>query len=678
MHCVICNIDQKTSEMPNDLIHETSPYLLQHANNPVHWKAWNKTTLQLAVDQNKPLLISIGYAACHWCHVMEHECFEDEDVAHVMNENFICIKVDREERPDVDQVYMDAAYLVNGSGGWPLNSLALPDGKPFFAATYFPKENWMRLLNYFSGLYKNEPNTLIEQAASLSKGIAQMEYPHFNDEEIEFSKNNIDQIVEVILSKCDSQFGGLKGNMKFPMPSVWEFLLAANHYSPNEKAIQQVNTTLRNMAQGGIFDQVGGGFSRYATDAEWHAPHFEKMLYDNGQLVSLYCHANQNLKNNLNAEVVVRTLRFLESELTGSDGYFYASLDADSEGEEGKYYVWSSAQIEEILEKGADFYKSYTGITHEGNWEHNKNIPDLNLSKKQIDWNDNAWREKMNTLNKRLLGQRILRIAPALDDKVLTSWNSMMSIGCVNAYKAFGDESYLLSAKNNIDFLLRNLCDTDNSLFRNFKNNKASIHAFLDDYAFLISALIEYYQVSFEELYLLKALELTEYVNRNFYHEQSGMYFYTDANYDELIIRKTEITDNVIPASNSEMAKNLLLLSIFFQKDDYKKRAQQMVKNVWKQMIKSPEYFSNWAQVQLLLTYGINEIIILGNNWKEKLEEFHKGFFPGNIYAGGDHDVSLPLLADKTITTETVIYVCKDRVCQFPVSTVKEAMAFIK
>ncbi|MBS1735064.1 MAG: thioredoxin domain-containing protein [Bacteroidetes bacterium] len=664
--------------MPNDLIHETSPYLLQHANNPVHWKAWNKKSLQLAVEQNKPILISIGYAACHWCHVMEHECFEDVEVARIMNEHFICIKVDREERPDVDQVYMDAAYLINGNGGWPLNALALPDGRPFFAATYFPKENWIRLLNYFSGLYINEPDKLIDQGASLSKGIAQMEFSEWNNETVQFSKKNIEQLVEVLLRKCDPKFGGLKGNMKFPMPAVWDFLLAANYFNRDKNAVMQLNTSLSQMAQGGIFDQIGGGFSRYATDAKWHVPHFEKMLYDNGQMVSLYSHAAQYSKSNLNNWIVKNALEFIERELIGKDGCFFSSLDADSEGEEGKYYVWSYSQIEEVLKKDTGFYASMAGISHEGNWEHNKNIPDLNLSTEAIVWSDSAWINKIDLINKKLLTQRNARIPPGLDDKVLTSWNAIMCIGYINAYKSFGVTEYLSVAKRNIDFLLNNICTKSNSLFRNYKNAKATIHGFLDDYAFLISALIDYYQVSFEKKYLIKAYELMEYTDANFFDENSGMYFYTDTNYDELIVRKSEITDNVIPASNSVMAKNLLLISIFFQKDEYKRRAEQMVKNVWNQMIKSPEYFSNWAQVQLLLTFGINEIIILGDNWQQKLLEFNAGFFPANIYAGGEADVGLPLLADKKITSETLIYVCRNRVCQYPVNSFEAAKALLQ
>jgi uncharacterized protein YyaL (SSP411 family) len=312
--------------MPNELINETSPYLLQHANNPVDWYAWNPETLQRAKDENKMLLISIGYAACHWCHVMEHQSFEDEQVASVMNENFICVKVDREERPDVDQVYMNAAYLINGNGGWPLNALAMPDGKPFFAGTYFPKENWVRLLEYFAGMYKNERTKLEEQAENISKGIREIEHIPINSLDVLFSEKDLDEMFLSFENRIDWERGGTKGSMKFPMPSIWEYLLEYHYFSGNTKALKGVETTLDNMAKGGIYDQIGGGFSRYATDSKWHAPHFEKMLYDNGQLVNLYSNAFQLTKNPLYKKVVYETLDFVQRELTSPEGGFYRSL----------------------------------------------------------------------------------------------------------------------------------------------------------------------------------------------------------------------------------------------------------------------------------------------------------------------------------------------------------------
>ena len=670
--------------MPNSLINETSPYLLQHANNPVNWFAWNEKTLAKAGEENKMLLISIGYAACHWCHVMEHESFENEEVAKVMNENFICIKVDREERPDVDQVYMNAAYLINGNGGWPLNALAMPDGKPFFAGTYFPKENWIKLLEYFAGIYKNEPDKLKEQAENLSKGIREIEHIPMNMNSVSFSKNDLDKMFFLFQKRIDFEYGGTKGGMKFAMPSIWEFLLQYHYFSKNNQALNAVYITLNYMANAGIYDQIGGGFSRYATDAKWHVPHFEKMLYDNAQLVSLYSHAFQVTQNPLYQKVVYETLRFINRELTSPEGGFYSSLDADSEGEEGKYYVWSEKEINEILKDDGAFYSDYYGITKDGNWEENKNIPDINLSKKDFAHNGALWAvneeitQKLISLNQKLFEEREKRIRPAMDDKILTSWNALMAKGLIDAYRTFGADDFLNSAKENIDFLLKNICTENNSLFRNYKNSKATIHAFLDDYAFFITALIEYYQVSFDEFYLQKACAITEYVVTHFFDSDSGMFLYTDVQYSNLIARKMEVTDNVIPSSNSEMAKNLFLLSQYFDNKEFEKKSVQLIKNVSEDVIKNLGYYSNWAQAMLLQVYPPIEIAIVGKDFHEKLMQVQRKFLPNTIYSGGEKGGTLSLLENKLIEGKTMIYVCKNKSCLLPVENVTDALNQIK
>jgi hypothetical protein len=662
--------------MPNSLINETSPYLLQHANNPVNWYAWNDDTLSKAKEENKMLLISIGYAACHWCHVMAHESFENEEVAKVMNENFICIKVDREERPDVDQVYMNAAYLINGNGGWPLNALAMPDGKPFFAGTYYPKENWIKLLEYFAAIYKTEPEKLEVQAENVSKGIRDIEHLPMNTNPVSFSENDLNKMFFLFQKRIDSEHGGTKGGMKFPMPSIWEFLLQYHYFSKNEEALNAVEITLNNMANGGIYDQVGGGFSRYATDVKWHVPHFEKMLYDNGQLVSLYSHAFQVTANPLYKRVVYETLEFVNRELTSPEGGFYSSLDADSEGEEGKYYVWGEKEIKEVLKEDAGFYLDYFGITEQGNWEKNKNIPDASFSKKNVAVNEQIT-QKLVSLNKKLFDEREKRIRPATDDKILTSWNSLMTKGLIDAYQAFGDESFLNSAKRNIDFLLKNMFAENNSLFRNYKNGKATIHGFLDDYAFFITALIEYYQVTFDESYLQKAKAITEYVNTHFFDKNSGMFLYTNDQYSSLIARKMEVTDNVIPSSNSQMAKNLYFLSQYFDNKVYEEISMQLIKNVSDDLTKNLDYYSNWAQAMLLQVYQAIEIAIVGKDWKEKLVQFQKNYLPNIIYSGGEIEGTLPLLENKMTEGRTMIYVCKNKSCNLPVENVAHAMTQI-
>ena len=666
----------------NALINETSPYLLQHAHNPVNWYPWGTEALNKAKKENKMLLISVGYAACHWCHVMEHESYEDTVVANIMNANFVCIKVDREERPDVDQVYMNAAYLVNGNGGWPLNALAMPDGKPFFAGTYFPKDKWIQLLEYFAGLYKNEKQKLEEQADHVSKGIRDIENIPMNTAKVSFNSKTIDEMFTTFSQRIDVEKGGTKGSMKFPMPSIWEFLLQYNYMSGNKEALKAVETTLEHIAYGGIYDQVGGGFSRYATDSNWHAPHFEKMLYDNAQLVSLYSHAFQLTKNPLYKQIVYETIAFVQRELTSPEGGFYSSLDADSEGEEGKFYVWNENEIKEILGAGAQIFSDYFGISSKGNWEHNKNIPDINEGNKNTAKKYNLTNEqlhqKINELKIKLLQAREKRVRPHTDDKILTSWNALMSKGLIDAYKAFGEESFLELAQHNIDFLLKNISTEENGLYRNYKNSKATIPAFLDDYAFIISAIIDFYQVSFQENYLQRANDFMQYAEQHFFDKTSGMFFYTDDRHSDLIARKMEVSDNVIPSSNSEMAKNLLLLGLYFENNNYEEQSVQLVKNVMDDIKKNLGYYSNWASVMALQIKPPYEVAIAGKNWKEKLSEFHKHYLPNTIYMGGNNAGSLTLLQGKMVGGKTMIYVCENKTCQQPVEDVGAALQQIK
>lgn len=666
----------------NALIHETSPYLLQHAHNPVDWYPWGKEALDKAKKENKMLLISIGYAACHWCHVMEHESYEDTTVANIMNANFVCIKVDREERPDVDQVYMNAAYLINGSGGWPLNALAMPDCKPFFAGTYFPKQNWIQLLEYFSKLYKTDRAKLDVQADNVSKGIRDIENVPMNNSAVSFNMKTLDDMFSTFQDRIDMMKGGTKGNMKFPMPATWEYLLQYHYLSGNKEALQAVETTLDNMAKGGIYDQVGGGFSRYATDSLWHAPHFEKMLYDNAQLISLYSHAFQLTGNLLYQKIVYETVGFVKRELTSPEGGFYSSLDADSEGKEGKFYVWKKEEIQNILGKDANLFDEYFGITESGNWESGENIPDRNFGEKNLEKKFNLSHDelvdKIDSLKNIVFEQRKKRIRPGTDDKILTSWNALMDKGLIDAYRTFGDESFLSLAKINLDFLLKNIETKNGGLYRNYKNGESTINGFLDDYAFLINALINYYQVSFDEKYLQKAYSLTSYVEDYFFDKASGMFFYTDDQYSNLIARKMEVSDNVIPSSNSEMAKNLLLLSLYFENKKYGDQSLQMVKNVSDDIQKSPGYYGNWAQVMALEIRSPYEVAIVGNDWQQKLTQLQKKYLPNTIYLGGDSEGSLPLLENKLVIGKTMIYVCENKTCQRPVEEVSEAMKQIK
>ena len=665
----------------NDLVHESSPYLLQHAHNPVNWYPWGNAALQKAKAENKMLIISIGYAACHWCHVMEHESFEDTDVASVMNENFICIKVDREERPDVDQVYMTAAQLITGRGGWPLNALALPDGQPFYAGTYFPKAGWIELLQYFIDLKKTNYDAIVKSAEQVTKGIQASENVIFKPVERTFLPAELDTQFNTLKPIIDFEKGGADRAPKFPMPSVWEYLLHYNYLGKNGEVFKAAKATLDNMAWGGIYDHLQGGFARYSTDANWHVPHFEKMLYDNAQLVSLYARAYQLTKNPLYKKVVYETLEFVEHELTSPEGAFYASLDADSEGEEGKYYVWTKAEVSKALEADAEIFLAYYNITASGNWEHGNSIllrdeaDDIIATRFNV--TTAGLKEKIDAAKVKLLQIRNARVKPGLDDKVLSSWNALMLKAYIQAYRVFGDEAFLKTAIKNAEFLLQHAIGANGEMTRNYKNGKSSINALLDDYAFTIAAFIELYQATFDENWLTEADKITHYALEHFFDSASKMFFYTHNQYAGLIARKMELSDNVIPASNSEMAKNLFLLGHFFGNDDYISKARQMLVNVADDVQRNIYFYSNWGILQALFTAPLYEVAIMGSDFKNRRQQFDEHYLPNVIFLGGDKESKLALLENKLVAGQTTIYVCRDKVCDLPMQTTEEALKII-
>jgi uncharacterized protein YyaL (SSP411 family) len=669
-------------EYTNALIDESSPYLLQHAHNPVNWYPWGDKALQKAQAENKMLIISIGYAACHWCHVMEHESFEDADVAKVMNENFICIKADREERPDVDQVYMTAAQLITGSGGWPLNALALADGRPFYAGTYFPKAKWIQMLEYFIDLQKKNPESLEKSAAQVTNGIHAAETVSFKETGKIFSIADLDKCFNSMKVNLDFTKGGTNRAPKFPMPSVWEYLLHNNYLTKNEEAIKAVTVTLDNMALGGIYDHLQGGFARYSTDASWHVPHFEKMLYDNAQLVSLYALAYQRTKKPLYKKVVYETLEFVEQELTSAEGAFYASLDADSEGEEGKYYVWTKAEVDKALEKDGEIFSAFYNITADGNWEYGNSILLRNETDeaiaKQFNITVSDLNKTIDAAKVKLLKIRGAKVKPGLDDKVLSSWNALMITGYTQAYRVFGEEAFLKTAIKNAAFLLKNTIAPNGEMTRNYKNGKSSINALLDDYAFTIAAFIELYQATFDENWLTEANKITGYTLEHFFDSASKMFFYTHNQYSNLIARKMELSDNVIPSSNSQMAKNLFLLGHFLSNEDYTGKAKQMLINVEADVQRNIYFYSNWGILQALFSSPLYEVAIVGDDFKNKRHKFDQHYLPNVILLGGKTAGNLTLLENKLVDGQTNIYVCRDKICKLPMLEVDEALQQIR
>ncbi|MGV3587563.1 MAG: thioredoxin domain-containing protein [Adhaeribacter sp.] len=664
----------------NRLIQESSPYLLQHAYNPVDWYPWGEEALTKARTENKPILVSIGYAACHWCHMMEHQSFEQENIAEVMNENFVCIKVDREERPDVDQIYMDAIHAMGIQGGWPLNVFLNSEAKPFYGGTYFPPQQWVKILQNIADAYRNHRAELDSSAEQFAEhlNLSDLHKYGLQQSESDFTEEGFEQLYTNFSARFDKVRGGMGQAPKFPMPVNYAFLLRYYQYSKNQAALDQVVLTLQEMAYGGIYDQAGGGFARYSVDADWLVPHFEKMLYDNGQLVSLYAEAYAVTKNPLFKEVVYETIGFVQRELMSEEGGFYSSLDADSEGEEGKFYVFRQEELPEILGAEEPLFSKYYNVTSEGNWEHGVNILHRKTSDAAFAQENNLTldelKSKITTWKNTIMAVREKRVRPGLDDKILLSWNALMLKGLADAYKVFGEPQFMDLALRNAQFLLQNLRQGE-ALFHNYKNGKATINGFLEDYALLIQALIGLYQITFEERWLNEAKKLTDYVIRNFYDDQEQLFFFTDQTGEKLIARKKEIMDNVVPASNSVMAVNLHFLSLIFDQPRYLQLSDAMLAQVKPLVVKEPSHLANWASLYALKLKPTAEIAIVGPEAKNMQQELTQQYMPNAVLVGTATESDLPLLQDREpINGQTTIFVCYNKACQLPVHTVAEAL----
>ena len=662
--------------------------MLQHAYNPVNWKAWNAKTLALAKKENKLLIISVGYSACHWCHVMEEESFENDSIAKIMNDNFINIKVDREERPDVDKVYMNAVQLMTGSGGWPLNCIALPDGRPIFGGTYFTKEQWSKVLINISKLYKEEPQKAIQFAENLTKGIQESQLIILNIEDPNFNDKDISVSIDLWKNQIDTIYGGLKGTPKFPTPSSLEFLLRYSHQFNDTFIRNYVETTLKKISYGGIYDQVSGGFSRYSVDEKWHIPHFEKMLYDNAQLVSLYSKAYLKTQNEEYKSVVVETLNFIKEELMAINGAFYSSLDADSknekgEKEEGAYYEWKEKDLKELLETDFTLFKEFYNINDFGFWEKDKYILIRNKSKEQFSKENKisllVLNDKISRWKKVLKEAINKRSSPNLDDKVLTSWNALMIQGYIDAYSAFGTIEYLDFATKNANFLLENQLRKRGGLNRNYKNDKSTINAYSEDYATVIQAFISLYEVTLDEKWLIKSKELMDYLFINFFDENNKMFYFTSKEDKNLIAKKYEVIDGVIPSSNSIIANSLFKLGHYYSDKNYLKTSEQMLNNVKEDVKNNPANYSNWLSLMTNFTKPFYEVVIAGNNAKELNKSLINNYLPNILIAGTTKENNkLPLLAYKFNEEGTLIYVCVNGTCKRPQDSVKSALENIK
>lgn len=665
------------TQYTNALIHETSPYLLQHAHNPVNWFAWGTEALQKARAENKLLLVSIGYSACHWCHVMERESFENEEIAKLMNEFFVCIKVDREEHPDVDQVYMNAVHLMRGQGGWPLNCFAMPDGRPVFGGTYFPPAQWKQTIKTLHQSFKDSPQKFEEYAQQLLQGIAQSDIVEKQDDSPDFNLPNLHKIYEKMAMTFDHKEGGFGGAPKFPLPIGLEFLLQYGNVFRQQEALDFTFLTLDKIARGGIYDQIGGGFARYSVDNHWLVPHFEKMLYDNAQLISLYSKAYKITQNKLYQKTIAQSIDFITRELTSPEGAFYCALDADSENVEGKNYVWTAREIKALFGGEATMVMDVFQMTEHGNWEE---VNIAHCSEPVEEWADRyglsveAAEAKMEGWIEVLLAEREKRVKPGLDDKILTAWNALMISAFVDAWGALGNDNYLAAAEKNAAFIWENMKTTEGGLFRTYKNKKAKIKAFLDDYALTISAFVALYQATFKKKYLEQAISLLDYCQRNFIHESSPMFYYSEASV-ELVARKMEISDNVIPAANSIMAHNLLNIGNLTENESLVEQSWSMLKTVQPQLLNGRVYYSNWDLLLLRKLQPQSEVVVLGQNAPELNKELQKHLLFNVLMAGNTtNDAYISLLENRYQQNKTLIYVCTNHSCQLPVDSVGKAL----
>lgn len=649
---------------PNRLINATSPYLLQHALNPVDWREWNKESLAEALKHNKPILVSIGYSSCHWCHVMEKQSFENQEIADLMNEFFVCIKVDREERPDIDQVYMEAVQAMGGNGGWPLNVFLTPDQKPFFGGTYFAPKAWSQILINLNKAYREKKEQVLTSAEELKSILQSSDIERFRKPNtLEGLKIETEQSFKSLLPKFDKTWGGVEKAPKFIMPSVWQWMIRYVQLTKNNDALDHVKLTLNKIIAGGIYDQLGGGFARYSVDKEWFAPHFEKMLYDNAQLLSLYAEAYAQTKDPRYKEAVYETFEWLKREMLDKEGGWYSAIDADSEGVEGKFYVWRDEELKKVLGKDYPIAKDYFQTTDDGNWEHGNNILKRNLNK-PIDKN------VIETIKQKLLAVRSVRIAPGLDDKVITGWNAMTILGLTDAYRYTEDEQFLLAAQETIKFVESKLIESD-ILYRSYKDKRSATEGFLDDYAYVVAAYIQLHQVTLEEHYLLAAKKWCEVSIKKFFDLEDGFFFYAPTH--ELIARKKEVFDNVIPSSNSVMARNLIVLSSFFEMEAWRKMAEKMILDLAHVIRGELNYTGNWGMAAMELQHTFYEIVLSGNEPEKLRKEMQRNFTPFALYAKADAKSILSISQHRT-SEESILYVCFNKTCNLPVHSAEEAL----
>ncbi|MDQ3219414.1 MAG: thioredoxin domain-containing protein [Acidobacteriota bacterium] len=675
---------QSPKKYTNHLINESSPYLLQHAHNPVDWYPWGNEAFEKAKAEDKPLLVSIGYSACHWCHVMEHESFEDEATAAIMNEHFVNIKVDMEERPDVDQIYMTFVQLTTGRGGWPMNVFLTPEKLPFFGGTYFPPAarynmpSFQNVLMSVADAYKTKRDELLHSANDILGEMRRVGISEFAPSGL--TTEQLDSAFQSFVRSFDSANGGFGGAPKFPPAMSLEFLLRYYKRTGNSNALEMVRKTCEKMAEGGIYDQLGGGFHRYAVDAIWLVPHFEKMLYDNAQLIRVYLHMFQITKEDFYKRVATETLEYVKREMLDKSGGFYSTQDADSEGVEGKFFVWTPQEIEGILgEKDAQIFNFYYDVSEEGNFEES-NILNVNYTissaAKALKVTGQNLDEVLKHGSEKLFAERESRIKPFRDEKILTAWNGLMLAAFAEASAILENEEYLEIAKRNADFVIGNMQE-NGRLLRTWKDGKAKLNGYIEDYANFADGLVELYQVSGETRYLLEAKRLADLMITEFWDEETGGFFFTSNDHEELIVRNKDFYDNATPAGNSVAADVLLKLSKLLGEEKYERFASTVLRLVAPQIDRHPQGFGRALSAIEFYLSQAKEIVVIGEPGNELLQEIWKKFIPNKVVVISDDSKTdaelIPLLRERSmIDGKTTAYVCENFVCQKPVTSVKE------
>ncbi len=690
---------------PNRLIHEKSPYLLQHAYNPVDWYPWGEEAFEKARKEDKPIFLSIGYSTCHWCHVMERESFEDRDVSKLMNETFVSIKVDREERPDLDHVYMTVCQMLTGSGGWPLNIMMTPDKRPFFAATYIPKESrfgrmgMMDLIPRLKQVWKERRDEVLDSAEKIVGALKSVESESPGEE---MDTATLDGAYQQLAERFDERFGGFSKAPKFPSPHSFYFLLRYWKRTNNQKALQMVEKTLGEMRQGGIYDHVGFGFHRYATDQEWLVPHFEKMLYDQAMLAMAYVEAFQAFGIEAYRETAEEIFTYVLRDMTAPKGGFYSAEDADSEGVEGKFYVWTEAEIRKVLtkkeadfliewfcvEKDGNFLEEATGHKTGANILHLKKSPaemasDLNMSEQDL-------RDRFASAREKLFTAREKRIHPHKDDKVLTDWNGLMIAALAKGSRAFGEPRYAEAAQKALGFILDQMREPDGRLLHRYRDGQAGITANLDDYAFLIWGLTELYEATFDSNYLETALKLNGDMLKHFWDDQLGGLYFTPDDGEALIVRKKELYDGAVPSGNAVAMLNLLRLARFTADTQLEERATEMGRAFSKAVKQFP---SGYTQFLVAVDFGIGpsyEVVIVGksgaNDTEEMLEALRSRFIPNKVTLFRPTEIETPhidklaeyLKYQVSLDGKATAYVCTNFACKEPTTEVDKMLELIK